>query len=148
MIAVKTLNCAAILCRLHEKNWDCVWLPRLLVFPQDLGISKVGHMKRILQGTKDLAKASMVDLWPETRQQLEGATTDQLWELCRLRRKHKRTAESKILPPGEGFWRSQYALAVRFYCAKVTTRAWKEVADLSNKPFLSYSFRTRNQVCN
>ncbi|XP_077435985.1 diacylglycerol kinase eta isoform X8 [Vanacampus margaritifer] len=28
----------------------------------DLGISKVGHMKRILQGTKDLAKASMVDL--------------------------------------------------------------------------------------
>lgn len=34
----------------------------LLVSPQDLGISKVGHMKRILQGTKDLAKASMVDL--------------------------------------------------------------------------------------
>ncbi|XP_029967155.1 diacylglycerol kinase eta isoform X2 [Salarias fasciatus] len=29
---------------------------------KDLGISKVGHMKRILQGTKDLAKASMVDL--------------------------------------------------------------------------------------
>lgn len=29
---------------------------------QDLGISKVGHMKRILQGTKDLAKSSMVDL--------------------------------------------------------------------------------------
>ncbi|XP_060909637.1 diacylglycerol kinase eta isoform X5 [Labrus mixtus] len=29
---------------------------------EDLGISKVGHMKRILQGTKDLAKASMVDL--------------------------------------------------------------------------------------
>uniref|UniRef100_A0A3P9M0L2 Diacylglycerol kinase n=1 Tax=Oryzias latipes TaxID=8090 RepID=A0A3P9M0L2_ORYLA len=29
---------------------------------KDLGISKVGHMKRILQGTKELAKASMVDL--------------------------------------------------------------------------------------
>ncbi|XP_053296268.1 diacylglycerol kinase eta [Pleuronectes platessa] len=29
---------------------------------KDLGISKVGHMKRILQGTKDLAKVSMVDL--------------------------------------------------------------------------------------
>uniref|UniRef100_A0A672LBZ0 Diacylglycerol kinase n=1 Tax=Sinocyclocheilus grahami TaxID=75366 RepID=A0A672LBZ0_SINGR len=29
---------------------------------KDLGISKVGHMKRILQGTKDLAKSSMVDL--------------------------------------------------------------------------------------
>uniref|UniRef100_A0A3Q2VMZ1 Diacylglycerol kinase n=1 Tax=Haplochromis burtoni TaxID=8153 RepID=A0A3Q2VMZ1_HAPBU len=29
---------------------------------KDLGISKVGHMKRILQGTKDLAKASMIDL--------------------------------------------------------------------------------------
>ncbi|XP_057708023.1 diacylglycerol kinase eta isoform X1 [Corythoichthys intestinalis] len=29
---------------------------------KDLGISKVGHMKRILQGTKDLAKASMLDL--------------------------------------------------------------------------------------
>ncbi|XP_051937694.1 diacylglycerol kinase eta isoform X3 [Hippocampus zosterae] len=29
---------------------------------KDLGISKVGHMKRILQGTKDLAKTSMVDL--------------------------------------------------------------------------------------
>ncbi|CAB1329064.1 unnamed protein product, partial [Coregonus sp. 'balchen'] len=28
----------------------------------DLGISKVGHMKRILQGTKDLAKTAMVDL--------------------------------------------------------------------------------------
>ncbi|XP_056144892.1 diacylglycerol kinase eta [Lampris incognitus] len=28
---------------------------------KDLGISKVGHMKRILQGTKDLAKATMVD---------------------------------------------------------------------------------------
>lgn len=33
-----------------------------IISPQDLGISKVGHMKRILQGTKDLAKASMVDL--------------------------------------------------------------------------------------
>ncbi|XP_030199471.1 diacylglycerol kinase eta isoform X1 [Gadus morhua] len=29
---------------------------------KDLGISKVGHMKRILQGTKDLAKSAMVDL--------------------------------------------------------------------------------------
>uniref|UniRef100_A0AAY4BL67 Diacylglycerol kinase n=1 Tax=Denticeps clupeoides TaxID=299321 RepID=A0AAY4BL67_9TELE len=29
---------------------------------KDLGISKVGHMKRILQGTKDLAKSSLVDL--------------------------------------------------------------------------------------
>ncbi|XP_061547229.1 diacylglycerol kinase eta isoform X3 [Phycodurus eques] len=29
---------------------------------KDLGISKVGHMKRILQGTKDLAKTSMLDL--------------------------------------------------------------------------------------
>ncbi|XP_012731803.2 diacylglycerol kinase eta isoform X6 [Fundulus heteroclitus] len=29
---------------------------------KDLGISKVGHMKRILQGTKELAKTSMVDL--------------------------------------------------------------------------------------
>ncbi|KAJ8004654.1 hypothetical protein DPEC_G00138570 [Dallia pectoralis] len=29
---------------------------------KDLGISKVGHMKRILQGTKDLAKTAMVDL--------------------------------------------------------------------------------------
>ncbi|KAG7262707.1 hypothetical protein CRUP_006137 [Coryphaenoides rupestris] len=29
---------------------------------KDLGISKVGHMKRILQGTKDLAKTTMVDL--------------------------------------------------------------------------------------
>ncbi|PWA13748.1 hypothetical protein CCH79_00017121, partial [Gambusia affinis] len=29
---------------------------------KDLGISKVGHMKRILQGTKELAKVSMVDL--------------------------------------------------------------------------------------
>ncbi|KTF97503.1 hypothetical protein cypCar_00015937, partial [Cyprinus carpio] len=29
---------------------------------KDLGISKVGHMKRILQGTKDLAKSLMVDL--------------------------------------------------------------------------------------
>ncbi|XP_077472557.1 diacylglycerol kinase eta isoform X3 [Stigmatopora argus] len=29
---------------------------------KDLGISKVGHMKRILQGTKDLAKLSMLDL--------------------------------------------------------------------------------------
>ncbi|CAL8371239.1 unnamed protein product [Arctogadus glacialis] len=29
---------------------------------KDLGISKVGHMKRILQGTKDLAKSCMVDL--------------------------------------------------------------------------------------
>ncbi|CAL8266672.1 unnamed protein product [Lota lota] len=29
---------------------------------KDLGISKVGHMKRILQGTKDLAKSTMVDL--------------------------------------------------------------------------------------
>ncbi|XP_067371876.1 diacylglycerol kinase eta isoform X11 [Channa argus] len=29
---------------------------------KDLGISKVGHMKRILQGTKDLAKASMIDI--------------------------------------------------------------------------------------
>ncbi|XP_072301031.1 diacylglycerol kinase eta isoform X3 [Eucyclogobius newberryi] len=29
---------------------------------KDLGISKVGHMKRILQGTKDLAKTSMIDL--------------------------------------------------------------------------------------
>ncbi|KAJ3592120.1 hypothetical protein NHX12_007249 [Muraenolepis orangiensis] len=28
----------------------------------DLGISKVGHMKRILQGTKELAKTTMVDL--------------------------------------------------------------------------------------
>lgn len=33
-----------------------------LLFPQDLGISKVGHMKRILQGTKELAKNAMVDL--------------------------------------------------------------------------------------
>ncbi|XP_029558886.1 diacylglycerol kinase eta isoform X2 [Salmo trutta] len=29
---------------------------------KDLGISKVGHMKRILQGTKDLAKTAMIDL--------------------------------------------------------------------------------------
>ncbi|CAB1346526.1 unnamed protein product, partial [Coregonus sp. 'balchen'] len=29
---------------------------------RDLGISKVGHMKRILQGTKDLAKTAMIDL--------------------------------------------------------------------------------------
>uniref|UniRef100_A0AAR2JHS5 Diacylglycerol kinase n=1 Tax=Pygocentrus nattereri TaxID=42514 RepID=A0AAR2JHS5_PYGNA len=29
---------------------------------KDLGISKVGHMKRILQGTKELAKSAMVDL--------------------------------------------------------------------------------------
>ncbi|TRY93334.1 hypothetical protein DNTS_024557 [Danionella cerebrum] len=29
---------------------------------KDLGISKVGHMKRILQGTKDLAKSSMLEL--------------------------------------------------------------------------------------
>ncbi|XP_028291828.1 diacylglycerol kinase eta isoform X1 [Gouania willdenowi] len=29
---------------------------------KDLGISKVGHMKRILQGSKDLAKTTMVDL--------------------------------------------------------------------------------------
>ncbi|XP_061081455.1 diacylglycerol kinase eta isoform X3 [Conger conger] len=29
---------------------------------KDLGISKVGHMKRILQGTKELAKATLVDL--------------------------------------------------------------------------------------
>lgn len=35
----------------------------LLLFAQDLGISKVGHMKRILQGTKELAKSAMVDLW-------------------------------------------------------------------------------------
>lgn len=33
-----------------------------LLFAQDLGISKVGHMKRILQGTKELAKSAMVDL--------------------------------------------------------------------------------------
>ncbi|XP_031417052.1 diacylglycerol kinase eta isoform X3 [Clupea harengus] len=29
---------------------------------KDLGISKVGHMKRILQGTKDLAKSALMDL--------------------------------------------------------------------------------------
>ncbi|KAM6986393.1 diacylglycerol kinase eta isoform 2-T2 [Aplochiton taeniatus] len=29
---------------------------------KDLGISKVGHMKRILQGTKDLAKTTMADI--------------------------------------------------------------------------------------
>lgn len=77
----------------------------------------------------------MVDLWPETRQQLEGETTDQLWELCRLRRKHKWTAESKILPPGEGFWRSQHALALRFYCAKVTREEADESVEGSRGSF-------------
>lgn len=47
------------------ENFGCVLILLICLFVcffQDLGISKVGHMKRILQGTKELAKASMVDL--------------------------------------------------------------------------------------
>uniref|UniRef100_A0A3P9KHE7 Diacylglycerol kinase n=1 Tax=Oryzias latipes TaxID=8090 RepID=A0A3P9KHE7_ORYLA len=46
------------------KLGDVPWLYYILQpnDEEDLGISKVGHMKRILQGTKELAKASMVDL--------------------------------------------------------------------------------------
>ncbi|XP_057708029.1 diacylglycerol kinase eta isoform X6 [Corythoichthys intestinalis] len=46
------------------KLGEITWLYHILQpnDEEDLGISKVGHMKRILQGTKDLAKASMLDL--------------------------------------------------------------------------------------